>query len=1082
MRTGLRVLPALALCMALAFGLAACGGGGGGGGTASYTIGVTVTGLEGAGLVLRCNAGDDLAITSGATSFTFATPVADTAGYAVTVLTQPSSPNQTCTVNNGTGTVSGADVTGVTVTCSTNSYTIGGTVSGLSGAGLVLQNNAGDDLAITSGATSFTFLTSVADGADYAVTVLTQPSSPNQTCTVNNGTGTVSGADVTDVTVTCSTEAYTIGGTASGIAGSVVLQNNGGDDLTLSADGTFSFLTSVADTAGYAVTIISSLGQACTLASASGTVSGTDVTYVALSCVSITPVSALYNTNGADWNDYVTNDGADEFSASGAACTGDETGGYRACLHGGEMRAVEAPYKTDCTGLTATDSLGAFDWVCDGSTGTAMMVSTGLADGKGLTDLIDFNTPGWKDNSVTVRDGGTEHFSTWPAAWWSNPMALDNSGGLLGTEGTIYVVTSTADLPIGFTMGASKVGLVAAPGAIINGPWAGSNVILADGSSTARDFLWVEGAVEAKGDDAGVYLRSVRFSVLRDVTAENARIGSFLFFSSSNNSLSGVTATQNGEHGVYLDDNSSYNTLTGVMAKSNTNGIFINSSYNTLTGVTATSNTNGVFINSSSYNTLTGVTATSNNNGVIINTSSYNTLTGVTATNNSDTGVYIEGVDVGIYNTSSYNTLSGVTAANNWTGVYISYFSPYNTLSGVTASNNNEGVYISSNNNTLTGVTAANNYWGVNLSSSSYNTLSGVTASNNRLEGVSLSFSSYNTLSGVTAANTKEGSGVSLGFSSYNTLSGVTAANNKRGVSLNSSPNNTLSGVTATNNGEYGVYLMDSSDNYFTGPLKVGYNGTDDCYVYAGGGGPPTATDPGLDDDTDPSDGANDTASNGLCTEQGASDFVTATTGVTLAGSFAGKVSTDDTVNASDTLGTAIYNSISDWNFENAFRAWGRDGSDFPSSDNRDRCESGACRIWDWSLSTGDTGDSGGPALLGAFSLPTGDDTLTHIWNSPTISGQGDCDTEFPGSLWNATDSVCETTLLRNAIEVQGDGLDNDNTLCESGETCLYTPNMGSYQGHGNLVDATDGAGFTDGTPPDGITGVTLMKHETNGY
>jgi hypothetical protein len=46
--------------------------------------------------------------------------------------------------------------------------------------------------------------------------------------------------------------------------------------------------------------------------------------------------------------------------------------------------------------------------------------------------------------------------------------------------------------------------------------------------------------------------------------------------------------------------------------------------------------------------------------------------------------------------------------------------------------------------------------------------------------------------------------------------------------------------------------------------------------------------------------------------------------------------------------------------------------------------------------------------------------------------------------------------------------------LCESNEVCLYTPNIGSYQGHGQLVSAGP---FVDGT----LTGITLMKYETNG-
>ncbi len=78
-------------------------------------------------------------------------------------------------------------------------YTIGGTVSGLVGDGLVLQNNGNDDLAV--GGVSFIFSSALPNGSDYEVTVLTQPT--GQYCDVSNGIGTISGADVTDVTVIC---------------------------------------------------------------------------------------------------------------------------------------------------------------------------------------------------------------------------------------------------------------------------------------------------------------------------------------------------------------------------------------------------------------------------------------------------------------------------------------------------------------------------------------------------------------------------------------------------------------------------------------------------------------------------------------------------------------------------------------------------------------------------------------------------------------------------------------------------------------------------------------------------------------
>lgn len=84
-------------------------------------------------------------------------------------------------------------------------FSIGGGVSGLTGSGLVLQNNAGDNLAIF-GNGSFTFATELVDGSDYAVTVLIQPSNPSQTCSVTNGSGTLAGADVTNIVVTCHSE------------------------------------------------------------------------------------------------------------------------------------------------------------------------------------------------------------------------------------------------------------------------------------------------------------------------------------------------------------------------------------------------------------------------------------------------------------------------------------------------------------------------------------------------------------------------------------------------------------------------------------------------------------------------------------------------------------------------------------------------------------------------------------------------------------------------------------------------------------------------------------------------------------
>ena len=253
----------------------------------TFSIGGTISGLSGGGLVLQNNSGDDLPLTANG-AFTFPGLFADGQTYDVTVLSQPTGPSQTCSVSNGSGTVSGADVTDVQVTCVNDSFTIGGTVLGLAGTGLVLQNNGGGDLPIGADG-AFTFSTAVNDGSGFAVTVLTQPSAPSQTCSVSNGVGTVNGADVTDIQITCTINTFTIGGNVSGLSGSgLVLQNNGGDDWPITADGSFTFATLLNDGSNYSVTVATQPtgpNQTCSVVDGSGTVSGANVTDVQITCI-----------------------------------------------------------------------------------------------------------------------------------------------------------------------------------------------------------------------------------------------------------------------------------------------------------------------------------------------------------------------------------------------------------------------------------------------------------------------------------------------------------------------------------------------------------------------------------------------------------------------------------------------------------------------------------------------------------------------------------------------------------------------------------------------------------------------------
>ncbi len=91
--------------------------------------------------------------------------------------------------------------TGTGTSTAVSTYSIGGTITALTESGLVLQNNAGDDLTVASGATAFTFTTKIAADTAYAVTVKTRPAGLN--CTVNSGGSGTASANVSSVAIGC---------------------------------------------------------------------------------------------------------------------------------------------------------------------------------------------------------------------------------------------------------------------------------------------------------------------------------------------------------------------------------------------------------------------------------------------------------------------------------------------------------------------------------------------------------------------------------------------------------------------------------------------------------------------------------------------------------------------------------------------------------------------------------------------------------------------------------------------------------------------------------------------------------------
>ncbi|MGN6263481.1 MAG: beta-propeller fold lactonase family protein [Ralstonia sp.] len=391
----------------------------------TYTIGGAVSGLAGTGLVLQDNGGNDLTIAANG-GFSFTTPLANGASYSVTVKTPPGAPAQTCTVNNGNGTVAGANVNNVAVVCTTNTYTVSGAVSGLAGTGLVLQDNGGNDLPI-AGNGSFTFTTPLASGASYSVTVKTPPGAPAQTCTVNNGNGTVAGANVNNVAVVCATNTYTVGGAVSGLAGSgLVLQDNGGNDLAIAANGSFTFTAPLASGASYAVTIKTQPYQplqTCTVTGNSGTAMA-NVTSVAVTCGAPVPRFA-----------YVANNGSVSNSVSA----------YAVNATTGALTAIgSAP--TDIAPASVTvDPTGKFAYVAN--TGSNTVSAYAIDATTGALAAIGSVGTGSAPNSVTVDPSGKFAYVVNAGNYNVSAYAIDATTGALtaivsvGTGANPYSVT-----------------------------------------------------------------------------------------------------------------------------------------------------------------------------------------------------------------------------------------------------------------------------------------------------------------------------------------------------------------------------------------------------------------------------------------------------------------------------------------------------------------------------------------------------------------------------------------------------------------------------------------------------------------
>ena len=426
-------------------------------------------------LVLQNNGGDNLVVAASG-AFTFATPLVTGDSYNISVLSQPTSPSQTCVVSNGSGTVGLANVTSVSVVCAnktSSSDQIGGTVTGMLGSGLVLQDDGADNLAVSANG-PFTFATSLPSGMPYGVSVLTPPIDPYQNCVIANGTGTTAASDITNVVVTCKTNtnpAYTIGGTITGItgAGAVVLQDNARDNITVTTDGAFQFPTPIPSGSSYNVTASAAAGQqseTCAFTNASGIVGAGNVNNVAIACtpnivigVNVSGLAGsglILQDNGGDNLDITQNGSASFATALASGAT------YAVTVLDQPVLPTQTCIVGNGTGTATLGAAPAITVTCATATFPLEVDLSGLAGGS-----VVFQDNG--DDNLTLTANGTFPFATQIASGGayavtvltqpttpSQTCVAPNGAGTVTSAAVVVNATCTTN---SFTVGGMVAGL-----------------------------------------------------------------------------------------------------------------------------------------------------------------------------------------------------------------------------------------------------------------------------------------------------------------------------------------------------------------------------------------------------------------------------------------------------------------------------------------------------------------------------------------------------------------------------------------------------------------------------------------------
>ncbi len=445
-------------------------------------------------------------------------------------------------------------------------------------------------------------------------------------------------------------------------------------------------------------------------------------------------------------------------------------------------------------------------------------------------------------------------------------------------------------------------------------------------------------------------------------------------------------------------------------------GIILNGAKLTRIQDSTLNNFNGTTVNSaislisSSKNILINTDVYNANSALSLNSSSFNLIRNLQAARIQFTGT----AKVVSLNASDSNKLtdiqiSGVSTTDVAVGIY-SNFSNFNIFQRVFISN-------------IDAKLSEGKGYGILLTDAMDHILSQITIAGVEGAGIQLNGSfdnSANYLSHINFVNnTVSGLDLRGGLVSDNIYNSLVLTNNKANIWIRG---DVL--YPSIDNNFYNIVSTSSTDSDGSVNIDVNYQSTFIGYLISNFGGVNTCIK-----------GTTSVVSNLTSSCLGTPE----STLNSAINSFVGKITVDDVISTIDTLGQSAFSlltTLTRWSeFAFGFRGWGNDGSVFPNSNNQGPCDgSSDCRIWDFRLKSGSALENR------SFNYTSTNAAINFVGGSCTSFLDG-----------NATFTLESRVFMKFAIELDNDNVGNDNGLCEDNEHCIYTPNIGAYQGEGMI-------------------------------